>query len=127
MSFRVSVWVIAGATLILSACEPTKTAKSADPPRQAVAPTLSKPTAPASAPKIQETLVPKSDPVQSVIDQAEKQFQSGQANYQAGHLDQAKTNFDHAFDVLLSYPAGVKSDDRLEDEFDKIVEAVNAL
>ena len=62
--------------------------------------------------KVQEKLVPKYDPVESVIAQAEKEFQSGEANYQAGHLDQAKTNFDRAFDLLLSYQAGVRSDDR---------------
>jgi len=127
MNSRVSVWVIAGATLVLSACEPTKNAKSqADPPPQAAAPTLSKAVEDPS-PKIQEKPAPKVDPVESLIVQAEKEFQAGQANYQAGHLEQAKTSFDRAFDLLLSYPEGVKSDDRLGDEFDKIVEAVNTL
>ncbi len=126
MGSRFSVWVIAGTALLgLTSCEPTKTQKTAAaPPRQATAPTLtaSEPTPP---PKIQEKLVPKADPVEALITRVEKEFQSGQANYHAGHLEQAKANFDRAFNVLLSYPAGVTSDDRLEDEFDKIVEAVN--
>jgi len=128
MSSRIYVWVIAGATLLgLAGCEPTKTAKSAEPPAEAIAPTISKPVAEAPAPKVQEKLVPRTDPVESLMAQAEKEFQAGQANYQAGHLDKAKANFDQAFNLLLSYPQGVKSDDRLADEFDKVVEAVNNL
>lgn len=86
----------------LSGCEPTKTAKSADPPPQAVAPTITKPVGD-PPPKVQETQVARIDPVELLIAQVEKEFQAGQANYQAGHLDQAKTNFDQAFNLLLSY------------------------
>ena len=128
MSSRFFVGVIAGTALLACfACEPDKSAKSADPPPQAVAPPISKPIAEAPEPKIQEKLVPKPDPVETLIAQTETEFQDGEANYRAGHLDQAKANFDRAFDLLLSYPQGVKSDDRLGDEFDKIVEAVNNL
>ena len=129
MSSRICVWVIAAAVLLaLSGCEPTKNAKkSADPPSQAVAPTISKPAAQVSPPKAQQPIAPQRDPVEDIIAQAEKDLQAGQADYQAGHLDKAKANFDHAFNTLLSYPQGVKSDDRLGDEFDKVVEAVNNL
>jgi peptidoglycan lytic transglycosylase D len=129
MSSRFRLWVIVGASLLAtSACEPSKSAKkSSNPPSAAMAPTITKPLAESSEPKIQEKLAPKTDPVEAIIAQTEKSFQEGTANYQAGHLDQAKTDFDHAFNVLLSYPAGVKSDDRLSDEFDKIVDAVNEL
>ncbi|MGZ4816553.1 MAG: LysM peptidoglycan-binding domain-containing protein [Terriglobales bacterium] len=129
MSSRIYIWVIAGATLLgLSGCEPTKTAKSkADPPPQAVAPTISKPVAQPAAPKVQQTPTPRPDPVEAIITQAEKDLQAGEANYQAGHLDKAKADFDRAFNTLLSYPQGVKSDDRLGDEFDRVVEAVNNL
>ncbi len=128
MSFRYRCWIIAGAALLATvACEPDKSAKRSDPPPQAVAPTITSPVAQSPEPKIQEKLVPKVDPVEAIITQTEQAFREGEANYQAGHLDQAKTDFDRAFNVLLSYPKGVKSDDRLSDEFDKIVEAVNEL
>ncbi|HET9697071.1 MAG TPA: LysM peptidoglycan-binding domain-containing protein [Terriglobales bacterium] len=129
MGPRFVVWVIAGAALLgLTACEPSKTQKTAAvPPRQANAPTLATAPEASSAPKIQEKLVPKTDPVEALISRAEKEFQDGQANYRAGHLDQAKASFDKAFNVLLSYPDGVRADERLEDEFDKIVEAVHGL
>src|SRR3954447_14289035 len=126
MGSRFSVWVIAGAALLgLISCEPTKPQKAATaPPRQATAPTLTA-AEPAAKPKIQEKLVPKADPVDALIARVEKEFQTGQADYHAGHLEQAKASFDRAFNLLLSYPAGVRSDERLGDEFDKIVEAVN--
>ncbi len=126
MGSRYAVWVIAGTALLgLTSCEPTKTTKTAAPPRQATAPTITAVTPAASPAKAQEKSVPKGDPVQALIERVEKDFQAGQASYQAGHLEQAKASFDRAFDTLLSYPPGVRSDERLEDEFDKIVEGVN--
>src|SRR5438270_11557643 len=125
MGSRFFIWVIAG-VLLLSACEPTKTQKTAaTPPRQATAPTLTTASAPPPSPKIDEKPVPKTDPVETLIAQVEKEFAVGQANYRAGHLDQAKTNFDHAFNMLLAYQNGVRADERLENEFDKVVEAVH--
>jgi membrane-bound lytic murein transglycosylase D len=126
MVSRFFVWVIAGAALAgLTACEPSKTKKAtAAPPRQATAPTITS-SSPANQTKIQEKLVLKTDPVETLISRVEKEFQAGQADYHAGHLEQAKASFDRAFNLLLSYPAGVRSDERLGDEFDKIVEAVN--
>jgi membrane-bound lytic murein transglycosylase D len=130
MGFRFALWAIAGAALLSSTgCEPNKTTKaSAQPPKQATAPTL---PAPASVPppvKVAEKKpVAKADPVDSLISRVEKEFQAGEANYRAGHMDKAKVNFDNAFNMLLSHPQGVRSDERLESEFDKVVEAVNAL
>jgi membrane-bound lytic murein transglycosylase D len=133
MISRFFVWATAGTALLgLISCEPSKSSKSAaTPPRQATAPTIAaadaapKPAAP--KPEAKPKVVPKSDPVDALIARAEKEYDAGQANYQAGHLDKAKINFDNAFNVLLSYPNGVRADERLEDEFDKIVEAVHLL
>ncbi|MGA7463383.1 MAG: LysM peptidoglycan-binding domain-containing protein, partial [Candidatus Korobacteraceae bacterium] len=61
------------------------------------------------------------------IAQAEKQYAAGEANYKAGHLEAAKGNFDQAFNTLLSSNLDVRNDDRLQREFDKIVEAVHEL
>src|SRR5437660_6777164 len=62
----------------------------------------------------------KSDPVAQVIAEAEKAWQAGQEDYNAGHLDAAKQDFDHAVDILMQSPVDIKSDDRLEQEFDKV-------
>ena len=57
----------------------------------------------------------------------EKSYQTGLANYQAGLADTAKQNFDDAFNALLESKLDIRSDDRLQKEFDRIVEGVDHL
>jgi membrane-bound lytic murein transglycosylase D len=68
-----------------------------------------------------------SDPVGDLVASVEKEYQAGLANYQAGHADAAKQNFDHAINALLESNLDIRSDDRLEKEFDRITEGVNHL
>jgi membrane-bound lytic murein transglycosylase D len=68
---------------------------------------------------------PSADPVADLIAKVEKEYQTGQENYTAGHLEAARQNFDHAFDLLLGSNLEVNSDPRLESEFDRIVEGIN--
>ena len=67
------------------------------------------------------------DPVILLVDNAEKKFQAGLANYHEGKPDDAKQNFDDALNSLLSSNLDVRSDPRLEKEFDRIVQGVNDL
>lgn len=67
------------------------------------------------------------DPVPAIIAEAEKAYQEGQADYEAGHLDAAKQDFNRAVDILLQSPVSVKSDDRLQQEFDKITDEISKL
>jgi membrane-bound lytic murein transglycosylase D len=67
------------------------------------------------------------DPVAGLIDQAEKQYQAGLSAYHAGKTDEAKQDFDKALDALLSSNFDVRSDERLEKEFDRIVAGVDEL
>src|SRR6266567_6702929 len=118
-----------GLALIMCACESAeKKNTAAHPPRQANAPTITAqaPT-PVAPTKPKEEPAAKPDAVEVLIAQAEEQYRQGQANYQAGHLESAKANFDRAFDLLVQGPVEVHADERLEREFDKIVEAVNSL
>ncbi len=71
--------------------------------------------------------VPLNDPVADLIALAETEYQTGLANYHAGKSDDAKQNFDTALNSLLSSNFDIRSDDRLEKEFDRIVEGVNDL
>jgi membrane-bound lytic murein transglycosylase D len=68
-----------------------------------------------------------SDPVGDLIDRAEREYQEGVANYHAGNSSSAKQNFDNALNALLSSNLDIRSDDRLQKEFDHIVEGVNEL
>jgi membrane-bound lytic murein transglycosylase D len=53
------------------------------------------------------------------------EYQAGQQNYTAGHLEAARQNFDNAFDLLLGSNLEVHSDPRLEAEFDRILDGIN--
>ena len=67
------------------------------------------------------------DPVADLIARVEKEYQLGQDNYQAGHLEAAKQNFDSAFNQLLGSGLDVHADDRLQQELDRILDSINGL
>jgi membrane-bound lytic murein transglycosylase D len=120
------------AVLLSAGCEPSQPRNTAaNVPAQATAPTVAPPEAnPAASARTSEAAAaPKTQPdaVDALIAQAEKLYATGQANYQAGHLDAAKQNFDQAFNVLLSSNLEVRENPRLEHEFDKIVDGVREL
>ncbi len=109
------------------------------PPAQAQAPAL---VSASSAPDPQEQQpattepqpkpqVPAADPVADLIARVEKEYQAGQDNYRAGHLEAAKQNFDAAFNLLLGsgfdLRPDVSSDDRLAHELDRILDGINGL
>ncbi|MGB8011038.1 MAG: LysM peptidoglycan-binding domain-containing protein, partial [Terriglobales bacterium] len=85
--------------------------------------------APQTKPPVPQAL--QVDPVADLIARVEKLYQSGQDNYRAGHLEAAKQNFDAAFNQLLSSGFDLRSsnnsDDRLEREFDRILDGISAL
>ncbi|MCI0349841.1 MAG: LysM peptidoglycan-binding domain-containing protein [Acidobacteriales bacterium] len=69
----------------------------------------------------------QTDPVQALLAEVEREYQEGRANYAAGHLEKAKENFDRAFTMLVEAPMDLRSDERLEREFDRIVEGTHEL
>ena len=117
----------------LSACAPEKNdAEATLPAPEATAPELTEP-APAPkpappAPRPQQAAAPAVPlTVEQLIERAEAEYARGKANYEAGHLEAAKESFDSAFNLLLRAPAGVQSDERLQREFDRIVDATHEL
>lgn len=93
----------------------------------------------AGAPPIEQTPPPPPAPaqtpaqvqaqhrVQQLIAQVEKAFLSGEAHYRKGQLLLAKSDFDNAVDMMLSSGLDIKADPQLSDEFNRILDAVNAL
>ncbi|MFZ3210455.1 MAG: LysM peptidoglycan-binding domain-containing protein [Terriglobales bacterium] len=115
------------ASLILAtiSCETAEKKKAtANPPAQALAPAPSLPPK-VAAPKIEEASKP--DAVDSLIARAEQALRGGQADYAAGHLEAAQADFDKAVDILLEGPLDIRSDERLQAEFDKVIEGVYTL
>src|SRR5579863_7352469 len=113
--------------LLLEGCGPSQPVKSpvatvpqeTAPEEKAMAPPLP------PAPPPQQTL--RDQNVQQLIDQVEKAYANGEAAYRKGHLPEAKAEFDRAVDLMLTTGLDVKSEQKLQDEFDHILDQVNAL
>lgn len=121
---------VAVLALSLAGCMPTDPPGAAVvQPEQATAPAL-----PAADP-VQATFAPPPKPqptaeelhVRAIIAQVEAAYARGEADYQKGMLAEAKVEFDRAVDLMLASGLDIKSTPELQDEFDKIVDQVNAL
>jgi membrane-bound lytic murein transglycosylase D len=127
---RISALLLAASALLLSSCEEKKPART-NPPVAATAPTIGGPVTPSAPPAQTVTQqVPaeaKVDPVPALIDSAEHEYQQGQTEYKAGHLEAAKAHFDAAVSLIMKGPVDVASDERLRQEFEKIVDGVHSL
>ena len=92
-------------TLLATACETSEKGQPRTTPvAQAQAPTLvaqAQPAQPQPNASLANSQKAKSDPVDRIVEQAEKQYQQGQQDYATGHLEAAKQRFDQAVNVLL--------------------------
>jgi len=79
-----------------------------------------KPAAPIPTPQ------PPADPIASLIHASETHFEAGEREMKVGHLEGARTEFDRAVDVLLESPYGARTDARLREHFDRLVDRINA-
>ena len=101
--------------------------KSSAPPQNANSPTVQSNAHSKVVPGPLTQTPAKTDPVAELIAQVEKEYSIGEENYKAGHLEAAKENFDRGFNLLLSSSLDVRTDERLQQEFDRILDAVNGL
>ncbi|HWA94972.1 MAG TPA: transglycosylase SLT domain-containing protein [Terracidiphilus sp.] len=113
----------------MSGCAPSgpaATAPTASP--QATAPALSAVQEETKQSPAQKPLDSEEQKrVRLLIAQVERTFTSGQENYRKGKLPEAKTDFDRAVDLMLSSGIDIKSAPALQDEFDRVVDAVNSM
>src|ERR1035437_1939656 len=121
----------AALALLLAGCGLTAPKGAPDGARQqATAPALA--SAPAQSPRAAASassspLTPEQRRVQALIQQVESAYSKGEAAYRKGRLLEAKVEFDRAVDLMLTGGIDIKSDADLQEEFDRIVDAVNAL
>src|SRR5687767_10949639 len=107
---------IAGLILLATACGSNpKIQKSPVVPPQSAAPVA--PVAEPPAPP---------DPVATLIGQSQNHFTAGERELQMGHLERARTEFDRAVDVLLESPYGARTDARMREHFDRLIDRINA-
>ena len=90
------------------------------------------PVAPPAAPVAKSAPQPPvapaafADPVATLIATSQQHFEAGEREVKAGHLDKARQYFDRAVDVLLEAPYGARTDARLREHFDRLIDRVNA-
>jgi len=115
--------------MLLSGCPSQPRGVIASPAPQALAPPAPPPKPVQSAPEPPPPPPPTAEQqrTRALIEQAETAYARGEADYHKGLLAEAKAEFDRAVDLMLSSGIDIKSNPQLEDEFDKIVDEVNAL
>ena len=113
--------------LILAGCDPSqpKGATASEPP-QATAPALPAPRQ-APTPDQPPPLTQEQKRVRLVIQEVEDAYAKGEAAYRKGKLPDAKVEFDRAVDLMLTCGIDIRGNAELQDEFNKIVDGVNAL
>lgn len=92
----------------------------------APAPTAVVVPAPAPAPPAAPAHLPSPDPVDELIAASTRHFETGQHELQVGHLEMAKTEFNQALEVLLDSPFGARSEPRIREHFDRLIERISA-
>lgn len=75
--------------------------------------------APVPAPEIE-------DPVATLIESSQRHFVAGEQELVLGHLQQAKAQFDLAIDVLLESHYGARSEPRIREHFDRLVDRISS-
>ncbi|MGD0832203.1 MAG: LysM peptidoglycan-binding domain-containing protein, partial [Terracidiphilus sp.] len=80
-----------------------------------------------SAAAAQPALTVEQQRVRVLIQQVEAAYAQGDADYRKGRLPEAKEAFDRAVDLMLTSGIDIRSDAAMQEEFDRIVDGVNAL
>ena len=98
-----------------SAAHAPQAVQTAPAPPAALAPPPPAPALPAPA-----------DPVAALIETSQEHFATGQRELQIGHLERAKAEFNRALEVLLESPYGARSEPRIREQFDRLVDRISA-
>jgi membrane-bound lytic murein transglycosylase D len=69
---------------------------------------------------------PVQDPIADLIAESQRHFAAGEGELGLGHLEQARTSFDLAIEVLLKSPYGARTEPRIRPHFDQLVERISA-
>ncbi len=89
-------------------------------------PTVPVHVAAASAPVIPAAqAIPSEDPVLALIATSDRHFKAGQKELEQGHFEAAKLEFNRAVDVLLESPYGARTEPRVRDHLDRLVDRIS--
>jgi membrane-bound lytic murein transglycosylase D len=116
--------------LLLAGCIPPQSGDAnSDAKPQATAPAVADPQQAQQPPPPPTPPQPTAQQkrVRLLIQMVEGAYAQGQTAYRKGDLVNAKIDFDRAVDLMLLSGIDIKSESQLQDEFDHIVDGVNAL
>jgi membrane-bound lytic murein transglycosylase D len=69
---------------------------------------------------------PPPDPVLALIAASDWHFKAGQRELEAGHVEAAKVEFDKSLNVLVESPYGGRTEPRIREHFDRLVDRISA-
>src|SRR6185295_4261443 len=69
--------------------------------------------------------VPVEDPVLTLIAASDNHFKAGQKEVEQGHFEAAKQEFNRAVDVLLESEYGARTEPRIREHFDRLVDRIS--
>ena len=122
---RTSVAGVLFALALLMSAAATQ-AQAAAPQATSVAGVAASTTVPAaSAPQAQPQ--PVRDPIADLVAQSNTYVERAQRALADGHLDTARAEFNRALELLMASPFGARSEPRLREHFDRLVERISAL
>lgn len=104
----------------------TSAACAAHAPTTVARPVAAPPVAAVARVASPQVAVLPADPVLDLISESNRHFQAGQKELQDGHLETAKAEFNRALDVLLESPYGARTEPRIREHFDRLVERISA-
>ena len=87
------------------------------------------PTPVSPAPAVAQTSAPEppaEDPVIALIATSDQHFTAGEQELALGHVGAAKLEFDAAVSVLLESPYGGRTEPRIREHFDRLVDRISA-
>jgi len=87
--------------------------------------TLASSNAPAVMAPVPEQ-APVEDPILILISVSDSHFKTGQRELEQGHFEAAKLEFNQAVDVLLESPYGARTEPRIREQFDRLVDRISA-
>jgi membrane-bound lytic murein transglycosylase D len=65
------------------------------------------------------------DPVLTLIAASDRSFKAGQRELEQGHVEAAKLEFNRAIDLLLESPYGARTEPRIREHFDRLVDRIS--
>jgi len=88
---------------------------------------------PTAAPAVRQASVeppapapaPVEDPVLVLIASSDRSFKAGQKELEQGHVEAAKQEFNRAVDVLLESPYGARTEPRIREHFDRLIDRIS--